>query len=194
METLRKHLDIECTYKMREETMDKFLALMTEVKLKKNEPLISYGDLDNNVYVLKSGLIRVAYFDGFKEMTYSFGAPGTVFISYYSFYRGDPSFFKFEACCNSVVMKVKKASFLELAKQSNDFAMWFIWISSAQLWLYEKKLAIVNGDAKERYEAVVANRPEIIEKVASKHIASYIGITRQHLYRLKRQFMPKSKK
>jgi CRP-like cAMP-binding protein len=187
METLRKLLDAECSFRMQEETKDRFFALMTEVELKKNEILVPYGDLDNSVYVIKSGLVRVGYFNGFKEMTYGFGGPGTMFTSFYPFYQHDPSFFKFEVCCDSVVMKIPKAKFVELTKESVDFAQWVMWMFAAQLWLDEKKLAIVNGDAKERYEALVKNRPEIIENVSEKHIASYIGITRQHLFRLKKQ-------
>lgn len=189
MEHLRELLFAECDYRIKDETMDMFLGAMTEQTLKANEPLIPYGALDSNVYILKSGILRAAYFNGFKEMTFAFGTPGSMAISYYAFYKDEPSFFKLEACCPSVVMKMSKARFVELTRQSHDFAQWVMWMSMGQLWLYEKKLVIVNGDAKERFEALIKNRPEIMEQVPMKYIAAYIGVTPQYLCKMKRLFM-----
>ncbi len=195
METLRKLLNAECSYRMKDETMDLFLDAMSEqIELKENEQLIPYGGLDSNIYVLRSGIIRAAYFNGFKEMTSAFGTPGTMIISYYAFYMHEPSFFKLEACCPSVVMKIPRPRFIELTRRSHDFAQWTMWMSMGQLWLYEKKLAIVNGDAKERFESLVENRPEIMEKVPKKYIASYVGVTPQYLSKLQRYFANASKK
>ncbi len=44
------------------------------------------------------------------------------------------------------------------------------------------------GDAKERFLSLVQNRPEIMENVPMKYIASYIGVTPQYLCKMKRQF------
>jgi CRP-like cAMP-binding protein len=84
-------------------------------------------------------------------------------------------------------MKITKSKFTELVKQSNDFAQWMLWISSSQHWLNEMKLAVVNGDAKERFESLIKIRPQILEEVSSKVIASYIGITPQYLSKLRKQ-------
>lgn len=195
MEVLKKLLEVECSYRMQDETMEMFLEAMSErIELKDGEPLIPCGKMDDNVYVLAGGIMRFVYFDGLKETTFGFSSPGTVIISYYPFYRREPSFFQIEACCDSVVMKVTNARFIELIRQSNDFAQWILWISTAQLWLTERKLAVVNGDAKERFESLIKNRPEILEKVSAKIIASYIGITPQYLSKLKRRCISKSKK
>jgi CRP-like cAMP-binding protein len=193
METLRKLLDAECDYRMKDETMDKFPGSMTEIELKRNEPLIPYGKFDSNVYVVRTGILRAAYFDGFKEMTFAFGLPGSVAISYYSFCKDNPSFSKLEACCDSVIMKITKPKFTELIKQSHDFAQWMLSMSLEQLLFHEKKREVVNGDAKERFESLMKNRPEIIKNVPSKIVASYIGISPEYLSRLKKRFMLESK-
>lgn len=194
MENLRKQLNEECSYKMAGETMDRFLDMMTEVELKQNQALVPYGKFDDNVYILKNGIIRFTYFDGMKEVTFGFSSPGTVIISYYPFYRREPSFFQIEACCDSTVMKVSKAKVVELMGQSNDFAQWMFWISTLQLWLNERKLAVLNGDATEKFESLLQDRPKILDAVSSKIIASYIGITPQYLSKLKRLLMPGSRK
>ena len=194
MDTLRKQLDAECGYRMKDETMDRLLGLMTEFELKRNKALIPYGECDNNIYVVREGIVRIAYFDGFKEKTFGFALPGTLMISYYAFCKNTPSFSKYEACCDSVIMKIPKAKFIELANQSHDFALWVMHMSLEQLLFHERKMEIINGDAKEQLEALIEHRPEIIENVSSKIIASYIGITQQYLRTLKQQFTDKLKK
>ncbi|MDR2890184.1 MAG: Crp/Fnr family transcriptional regulator [Alistipes sp.] len=190
METLKKQLFEECSYRMRDETMEEFVALMSEeIELKEYEPLIPYGRFDNNVYVLKSGIMRSVYFDGPKEKTFAFALPGTVMISYYSFYMREPSFSQFEACCDSVVMKVPRAKFVELSERSHDFAQWMMWMSLGQLWFGEKKRTTVSGDAMERFRILLKIIPDIMDKVSMKTVASYIGITPQYLSKLKRQYL-----
>jgi CRP-like cAMP-binding protein len=181
---------------MKDETMDMFLGAMSEVRLKAFEPLIDYGALDGNVYILKSGIIRYAYWNGFKEMTHAFCMSGTMMISYYPYFMDEPSFFKYEACCDSVVMKITKTKFKELSQQSHDFAQWVMSMWAGQQWSYEKKLQLMNGTAKERFEAMIRDgedRPSIMEKVPKKYISAYIGITPQYLCQLRRMFTRKSK-
>ena len=51
------------------------------------------------------------------------------------------------------------------------------------------KNSVINGDAKERFLSLVKNRPEIMEKVPLKFVASYLGITQSSLSRLKKAVM-----
>jgi CRP-like cAMP-binding protein len=190
----RDLLNEECDYRPLSETMDSFLGLMTEVHLKDGEPLIPYGKLDTNVYVVRSGIIRLAYFDGLTEKTFAFASPGTMIISWYSFYNNMPSFLQFESCGESVVMKVSRSDFNALTEQSHDFARWIIRIFAGQHWSLELRLEEVNGTAKERFVSFLRNRPEIMGNVRLKVIASYIGVTPPYLSRLKSWFRNNSKK
>jgi CRP-like cAMP-binding protein len=192
---LRVLLNRECDYRMSEETMDRFLGLMTEIQLKDNEPLIRCGKLDTNIYVVKSGIMRHAYLDGLKEAIFAFSTPGTMIISWYSFYRRMPSFLQIESCGTTVVAKIAKSDFDALVEQSPDFARWWMRLLVAQHWCLEMKLDAVNGTtAKERFESLVRNRPEIPERVEARFIASYLGITPSYLSRLKQQFDFEQKK
>ncbi len=192
METLKKSINADCDYRMRDETMDAFLGLMTEIHLKNNEPLIPYGKVDNNAYMIKDGVIRLAYFDGLTEKTFAFATAGTLLLSYHSFQKGMPSSFQYESCGESVVMKVPRVKFDELLKQSDDFKNWFLKISLEQLWHWEMKMTVISGSSEERFESLMTNRPEIIERVPLKTIASYIGISPQWLSTIKNRHMPKS--
>ena len=64
---------------------------------------------------------------------------------------------------------------------------WALRYAQGQLFYLEKKDSVINGNAKERFISLIHKRPEIIEKVALKHIASYLGITQPYLSLLKKQ-------
>ncbi|MDR2891078.1 MAG: Crp/Fnr family transcriptional regulator [Alistipes sp.] len=188
METLKRLINAEGEYRMRDQTVERFIGLMEEVKLKRNQVLVPYNTVDDNVYMIKKGIIRTVYFDGFKEVTFAFALPGTIKISWYSYYKKLPSFNKYVACCDSVVMKITKAQFTDLVKESHDFAQWVAAVFTDQFFNYEKKRDVMNGDARERFEALIANRPEIMENLSDRIIASYIGVSPQYLCKLKKEF------
>ena len=191
METLKTLIETECHYRMAPDTVEMFIGLMTEVRLKNKEPLIPYGKLDNNIYIVREGLIRYAYFDGLKEKTHAFAAPGTLIVSCHSFYMRTPSVFQYESCGESVVMRVSNAACEELMRESADFTNWMFRMSMYQLYAWERKTTVINGTARERIEALIKNRPEILERGTNKVIASYIGIEQSYFSRLKKRvFVP----
>lgn len=193
MDTLRKQLNAAHHYVMSDETMDEFLSLMTEVRLKNKEAFIPLGAIDNNVYIVKEGITRLAYLDDSKDKTFGFATPGTVTICN-SFYDNTPSIFQFEACCDSVVMKITKSQFEDLLRKSDDFKTWMLILSMNQVWNLGNKAILTSGGAKEKFQSSIIVRPELLQKVSSKIIASYIGIHPDSLSRLKRELMPKAKK
>ncbi len=69
---------------------------------------------------------------------------------------------------------------------SHRFAIWMFHLVMEELFYQEKKnSSVANGLAKERFEALYRYRPEIIDKVQQKDIASYLGISPEYLCRLK---------
>lgn len=195
MDTLKKKLNATCDYCMSDETLDRFFKLTSEVRLKNQESLIPYGKLDSNIYVVKEGIIKLYYLDSIGDKTFAFATAGDMIICYCSYFMGTPAIFNYESIGDSVVMKVPKEKFDELISQSNDFKSWLLRISLGQLWCWENKWTRINGSAKERFETFmedcIKNRPELLQKVPSKVIASYIGIIPSSLSRLKRQLRPK---
>jgi CRP-like cAMP-binding protein len=187
MDNLKQLLYEECRFKISDGLFDRFVGAMSETRLKNREVLIPYGKFDSNAYVLKSGIIRWCWFDGEKEKTYGFSTPGTVMISYHSHFMRLPSYFQLESCGESVVGKVSKKDMDEMMERSHEFSQWMAHLLMGQLYANELKYSVINGLAKERFISLLQNRPEIIARVPMKTIASYLGVTPEYLYRLKKQ-------
>lgn len=186
MEKVETLLLNECNYPLSEEVMERFLAPRQEILLKKNEILVMTGVVDTNIYVVEEGILRFSYMDGMREVTFGFALPGTMIISMHSFYCHLPVFYQIEACCPSKVVKIPKKHYDDMVAESHEFARWALEMANGQLYFYEKKNHIINGDAKERYLSLAHNRPDILEKVPLGIVASYLGITQSYLSRLKK--------
>lgn len=191
MENFKKILADEAPFKLSGETMDKFCNIMKPMYLKKKDILIDSGKIDTNIYIVKSGIIRRTYMDGMKEATVAFALAGTMIISYHSYCYGQPTYHQFEACCDSEIMVVTKEKFEELVAESHEFARWALNMAQCQLYYKEIKETVINGDAMERYESLLKNRPEIIQTVSLGIIASYLGVSQSYLSRIRNRILKK---
>lgn len=190
MENLKELLAKECNYRFSMDTpvMEKFIASMTEIRLRSGELLTLCGQMDTNIYVVRSGIMRLTYFDDLKEKTFAFGTPGTLLAQLPCYYMHRPSFFQSEACTNAVVMKVSKDRFDSLLAESAELTQWFLDRALDQLCGLEMRLDRFNGMAGERYAAMVKVMPEVVGSVSSKIIASYLGITPAYLSQIKKKY------
>ena len=194
MNELKKLLSEECVYQLRDDVMERFLSLGEEVRLKPKEILVMSGRVNPHAYILKEGILRNTYLEGLKEITVGFALPGTMALDIHSYYMNQPAFFQIEACCESVVLKVTKENFDHLLQESHEFALWALSMTQCQLYFYEMKNSVINGDAKERFLSLCRNRPEIVAKVPLGMIASYLGVTQSYLSRLRKSLFSAKKK
>ena len=167
--------------------MNLFCSCMEEVHIKKYDYMIKSGDIDNNIYIVKDCIIRRTHEVGDKIMTNSFAIKGSVLMSWHCYYYNQPSYSQFQACCDSVLMKVTKAKFDELIATSHEFAQWALSLAHGTLYYQEFKSKAIKGTVKERYTSLIKGRPEIIQKVPLGFIASYLGITQSHLSRMRNE-------
>lgn len=189
MEELKKLLAKEAPYQLSNEMMDAFCACMEEVKLERYDCIMKCGEINDNIYVVKEGIIRRAHQVGEKVITKSFAAKGSLIISWHCYLMNKPSVSIFEACCDSVVMRISKEKFDNLITTSHEFAQWALSIAHSTLFLQEFKTRVLKGSIKERYVSLIKSRPEIMRDVPLGFIASYLGITQSHFCRMRKELV-----
>lgn len=197
-ESIEKLLKQEGNFGPSDEIVDRFLSCMEEVRVKPRERLIDHGSVNTNVYCVKEGIIRLFHIEEAREITFGFATPGTIILSPHSCYMRQPAFLMAENCRTEArVLRMSKEQFDRLMEESHEFSRWMFNIAMGQLYTCEHKLFLIKGTARDKYLAVVKNRPEIIRAVSGNIIASYLGITPQYLSHLKNELAddnPESKK
>lgn len=163
------------------------------IQLRRREAMIDAGKFDPNIYIVKNGMVRLTYMDNNLERTRGFAMPGTLLISYHSYYGDAPSFYRFEAVVPSVVVKISKENFDKLIKEDQGFAFWLLQAAQNHIYYEEIKNKNTSGEAKNKLIQLMQDWPEIFTKVPAKIIASYMGITEVHLSRIKAELFRNKK-
>lgn len=185
---LKQLLKEECKFSPSDSLLERFLGAMEEIRVRPRCRIIDFGTVNSDVFCVKRGIVRLFHVDDAKEPTFGFASPGTIFLSPLSFYLDAPAFLMAETCkIPATLLRMSRETFYSFINGSDEFARWMFSLASAQICICERKLSLINGSAMERYRAVLKNRPDIVEAVTSRVLASYLDITPQHLCRLKQQ-------
>lgn len=182
---LIQQLKLEGVIPVSDDVLARFVDSGEEITLKRNQVLVEAGEVNPDIHIVKEGVIRYCYIRDGRDTTAYFAMPATPVIAYHSYCMNNPSFYRLEACVKTKIIRVRKADFERLIKESHEFAQWVIGIHQCQLFFLEHKDRVITGTASERFVSLFRNRPELLKAVSSKVIASYLGITESYLSRLK---------
>lgn len=185
MDKIVKLLKEECVFDPSDELVYEFLSHAEELEFEPYGKVIEIGSVNPDAYVIKTGVVYKSVINGGQEIIQSFGTPGSLFFSYYSYIHDLPSNIRFAACCKSTVLRIPREAIHKMLEENREFAVWMLNLQQAQLLAYDIAASIVQGDALSRYNRMLHMRPEIIKFVPLKLIASYLGITQQHLSRIR---------
>jgi CRP-like cAMP-binding protein len=157
--------------------------------LKKGDFLLCPGQIDRCMSYVDRGLVRAYYLKkSGKEVTAWFMKTGDVITDVSSFYDQCPSSKYIQALEDTDIFYI---TFAELEFIYDHFVE-FNRIGRILITHYYKlwdsiRAATIMQSAKERYEWLQTNFPELILRVPAKQIAAFLGITEVTLSKLKRQ-------
>lgn len=192
-EKLKELLKNELGYLPENNAIDILLDLGQSAEYSRGDIIVPAGEFVPDVFIVESGIVRFVDMNGDRERTFGFAISGTVFMSKHSFVMDLPSYYQVEVCCDSFVMTIKRDAFRKAIRESQDLALWMLDYAYGELFYQEhKNKAIHNGTAAERFKSLTIDRPEIVEKVPQKVIASYLGVTPEYLSKLKKEILRNS--
>lgn len=187
----REVLAEESDFPLTDSVYDLIVDVADEVSYGKREAIIVTGVVDPDVYIIKDGIVRGYILSQGVENNIYFGLEGTLLASMQSFSQGAPSIICVEACCQTTVLRLRKADVERLMDESSEFCRWIAGVFTRRSCYDELKAKVMNGDARWRYEWLERCRPELFEHVPLKAIASYLKMTEVHVSRIRKQILSK---
>lgn len=165
--------------------------ITTELTFRRGQTITAIANMRNNLYYLISGAARVFYLHGGKEHTYSF-AFNNEFISLSHPLLNDSNLtVTIEFLENTTLMSIPLDGVERLLKDMNrDSAGKIMYnilsnVQSHMIHLEERILMLQTYSAPERYQWIINRYPLILERANISQIASYLGITKETLYRIR---------
>jgi CRP-like cAMP-binding protein len=172
-----------------------FKAKLKVERYKRGQTVQYMGDVCKKLSFINSGLAR-AYIIGEDGKDYTWSIffndenshmTNLFVVDYESFVNQTPSNLAIEVIedCELFVIEYRDLQFLyDKLKKGERFGR--LMSQEAYSYLHKKIINRQLKTAKERFEEFMATTPHLLEKVPQYHIATFLGITPQHLSRLKK--------
>lgn len=180
---------IKSVISISETDLEYMVSLFKPLSLAKEEFFLKYDKVCSQVAFVKSGILRVYYPNDNGEETTCYLALANEFItSFPSFTASKPSTENIQAIVPTELLVITKQD-LEMLYSKIPITQEFGRKTAENVAMtMEKRMALfMNNAAKQRYEYVMKYNPVLIQTVPLQYLASYLGITPQHLSRLRKE-------
>lgn len=148
--------------------------------------VLQHNKVCKHLYYVEKGLVRIFYYKKNKEITEWFASPNSFCFSIISYFDAEPSNLIIECLEKSKLVLLPKKGLDTLAKTNLEISNLLIAIFSDSLKMSQKRMYNLHfHTAKQRYEKLFENQPEILNKVPLQYIASYLGISPETLSRIR---------
>lgn len=160
-------------------------------QISKGEFLYQEGDVVKNAFFVKSGLFRTYILDEQgAEHILEFALPGWWTGDLGGFISGSTTKFFVEALEDSEVLTISKESWDELLEKAPFYLDYHRKLVERALVATQKRLLEAYSTvATKKYLHLLETFPDILQRVPQYMIASYLGMTRETLSRIRRELI-----
>ena len=161
----------------------------SRVSKNKGDFLLDKGKIENEYYIVESGLVRTYVYDyEGNEITTDFKGNNEVVIDVASIFPRVPSQEYIQCLTDCSLYKISYDVFQELFHKIPAMREWGRAWMSYELYLSKKRATeIITEPASKRYLQLIQDKPQIIQQAPLKHIATYLGITDTSLSRIRKE-------
>ncbi|MDX1753586.1 MAG: Crp/Fnr family transcriptional regulator [Salinimicrobium sediminis] len=183
------HQKVNETINITDEEFEYAKTLFIPKKLRKKRFLLEEGEPCIYTTFVEKGLLRSFTIDEKgNEHILQFGMEGWWVADLYSFLTSEPSEYNIEALEDCELLLITKSSWDLLLDEVPAFERYFrILIQNNLIATQRRLMGTISTTAEERYTKLLHDFPRISQRVPQHMIASYIGVTRETLSRLRSQ-------
>ena len=177
MELLLQHISRHIQLDGSEEAY--FLSLIQLKTIRKKEFLLKQGEVCKTENFVLSGCMRTFTLnEQGEEQIVQFGIEDWWVGDLYSFLTQTPASYSIEALEDTVVAQITKENLDALYLQIPKFERFFrLILQNAFIAQQDRIHQTLSFTAEQRYEEFTRKYPQLEQRIAQKHIASYLGIT-----------------
>ena len=175
---------------LNDEELDRIRAVTVNKKLRKRQYLLQEGDVCHyNCFVVKGCLRNYRVSEDGNEHILRFGVENWWVSDPESYNNGTPSKNNIDALEDSELLLIEKQDFNNLLNNIPDFKD-FIYILKAKSFdaSQNRIMSNISDTAEEKYSNFIKAYPDIFNRVPLHMIASYLGLSRETLSRIRNQY------
>jgi CRP-like cAMP-binding protein len=157
-----------------------------EVELKRFDFLDRPGQIEDKLFYVREGTMRLYYPNDAEEICVGFAYANTLICSYPSFISQRPSAYYIQALSNTTLVAISRADFYQLLDSTPTLERcWRLLQEQALLGKIERETELLTFTPEERYRRLWERSPHIFQLIPRKYIASYLRMTPETLSRIR---------
>ena len=154
----------------------------------RGELLLSEGQVCHHIYFIEKGCLRTYVNKDGKEINLNFGIENNFVTDLKSLRTGAPSEACIQACEPTSAWVFEKQSLMDLYTQSAEITQFGRNLLEQLLAEQEEHTHLFKlKTPTERYFHIVKHNPALLQKISLTQLASYLGISRETLGRIRRK-------
>ncbi|WP_420387665.1 Crp/Fnr family transcriptional regulator [Roseivirga sp.] len=168
---------------------EEILSNHSKKDFQKKQHIINSGDINKQFWFVESGFARsyIINSEG-EEITTGFFGKGDIVIDWESFFMRSATLESIECLSDMVLWEIQQDDFQRLFDSVDSYReLCRAILVTSHFKLKKYHLSFVADSALERYQKLLQTRPDIVQEVSLKHIASYLGITDTSLSRIRKE-------
>lgn len=179
-------LQLDAIYRLPEPARQAFLEQWKPMRLPKGHVLVREGCVCNHLYYVSKGLVRIYYHKRDREVTEWLAPDDSFFFSIRSFFERTPSRLIIHLLEPSELRVLHHDDLMRLCDQYHEVEKLFRRMITGSLVLSQMRMESLQFEtARQRYQNLLEQFPTLLQRVALAHIASFLGITKETLSRIR---------
>ncbi len=186
---------VDLKSKLNQELIEKYNHFFVAKSFAAKTVLLKEGQTADKVYWIKKGCARIWINHNGFDVTFQFFIEDNLVASMESFWKEIPSQVTIETveACELLVANKKDIQLLirETLEQPLFRDLFINTIFDRTFDYMQHSLSFIQLTPEQRYLKFLDERPELVQRIAQHYIASYLGISKVHLSRIKSKLAKK---
>lgn len=168
---------------------DETVIFFKEQTLKKGDYFVKQGNTCRQIAFVNKGILRTFYLnDKAEETTSCFCTGNSLTTSYKSFILQQPSILSIQALEETELLVIDAENLQKLYHSSIVWQTIGRTFAEREYIVMEQYASVLNNEtAKEKYLRLLKEQPTVLQKAKIEDIASYLGVTRRTLSRIRKE-------
>ncbi|MCE7054173.1 Crp/Fnr family transcriptional regulator [Algoriphagus sp. AGSA1] len=191
MKSLHNYFNRYTSVLISDQEFEYIFSHFTFKKIKRKQFLLSQGEVFSHFSFLLKGAMRKYFVDDKgKEHVVNLYIENWWPGDRESFVLGTPSAYNIVALEDCELLMISKENTTKLCRECPVFAKVLLKLDEKSNIASQKRIVSnISSSAKDRYEELLENYPEFLQRFPQHHIASYLGITKDTLSRIRKQLL-----
>jgi CRP-like cAMP-binding protein len=185
-ELLQAHIARYVSLPAREQQV--FFDALQYKQYRRHQYLLQEGDIcKHDYFVVEGGLRQYEVDQAAREKTIHFGFENWWISDRYSLLTGTPSIYNIQALEKTTVLYIHKDTLEKLFLEIPRLERYFHIVLQHAFAVWQGRILMLQKPAEEKYQEFLQHYGAIEQRLSLQHIASYLGITRETLSRIRSQ-------